>query len=182
VLVVLAIAWVVIRGRRRERPSRRRNRTGLEVAYAGALVVVAAVLIALTFSTEGRIDEPQARAAERVRVIAARWHWRFEYPDRGVVVRGTDERAATLVVPRGRPVAFEGRSEDVIHGFWIPALRFQRQLFDDRTTRWQLTFAAAADSAAPCSFFCGLEHASMRFRVRVLAPAAFAAWAREARR
>ena len=182
VLVTLAIAWAVLRGVRRDRASPRRNNVGVELAYIGALVVVAGVLLALTFRTDERIAGAAAPAAERVRVIGARWHWRFEYPARGIVVRGTDERIPTLVVARGRPVAFEGRSEDVIHGVWIPEMRFQRQVFSDRTTRWRMTFDADVESAAPCSFFCGLGHQSMRFRVRVLAPGAFVAWARRARR
>jgi cytochrome c oxidase subunit II len=181
VVVALAILLALARGLRRTRPSTRRNRTALELGYIGVLVVVAGVLLAFTFRTDQRIVGAAAPGAERVRVIGARWHWSFEYPARGIVVRGTDERIPTLVVPRGRPVAFEGRSEDVIHGFWIPEMRFQREIFSDRTTRWRMTFDTDVDSAAPCSFFCGLAHGSMRFRVRVLAPGAFAAWARRTR-
>ena len=181
-LVCGFIGVAVIRGRRRRAdPSRRRDNLPLEGAYVALLVVITAGLVALTLTVDDRIGEANAdRRGEPVRVLAARWHWRFEYPRRGVVVEGMDERDATLVVPRGVRIHFEGRSLDVIHAFWVPRQRFQRQLFNDRTTRWTMSFGAADDGAAgPCSFFCGLGHPSMGFRIRVLAPAAFDAWARE---
>lgn len=178
-----AILVLVLRGRRRGSPSMRKNNVPLELGYAGVLVVTVGLLLLWTFRTERRIDEPQARPVERVLVLGARWHWRFTYPRYGIVIQGSEERPArtpTLVVPAGQPVAFEARSADVIHGFWIPALRFQRQLFDDRITRFTLVFREDADgNAAPCSFYCGLLHAQMRFRVHVVSPAAYRAWARK---
>lgn len=184
-LVCGAIGFVVLRGRRRRaEPSVRKNNMPLEAAYAVLLALITAGLLTLTLTVDNRISAANAkRGGEQVRVLAAQWHWRFEYPAHGVAVDGTDERDATLVVPRGVPVHFTGRSLDVIHAFWVPRQRFQRQLFNDRVTRWTMTFDAADDQeSAPCSFFCGVGHPSMRFRIRVLEPAAFAAWLRERRR
>jgi cytochrome c oxidase subunit 2 len=179
-VVTLTIVVVVVSGRRRRRdPSARKNDLRLELAYALLLVLVVPVLLVFTYNTESRIDEPQARPVETIRVVAARWTWRFEYPTHGFAQRPTAAGPATLVVPAGEPVAFVGRSDDVIHAFWIPGLRFQRQLFVDHVDRWQLTFRRSmSGESAPCSFYCGLDHYKMRFRVEVLAPDRYAAWVR----
>jgi cytochrome c oxidase subunit 2 len=179
VLVAGAILLLAWRGRRRAVPRRRASYVPLEVTWAIVLVAAAATLVAVSFHGENRIDAAQADATTRVRVVAAKWRWRFEYPDSGVVVQGTEERAPTLTVPARMPVEFEGVSLDVDHAFWIPEMRFQRQLFPDRPTRFAITFPETGVlSSARCSFYCGLRHQDMRFRVEVLEPAEFRAWTR----
>jgi cytochrome c oxidase subunit 2 len=177
-IVCLVIAFVVVRGgRRRSEPSRRKNNLPLEGVYVVLLAVVTAGLLTLTLRTHG--DEVRAvgsSPAERIDVLAAKWNWRFEYPRYGIAQAGTDERAAELVVPRDTPIDFHGRSRDVMHGFWIPDMKFQRELFDDRVSDWRMVFDRDVSGTAPCSFYCGFGHRTMRFRVRVLSPAAFRAW------
>jgi cytochrome c oxidase subunit 2 len=179
------IGFVLIRGRRRHgEPSKRKNNLPLEGIYVAVLAVITAALLTLTLTVDDEISAARAGdGGERIRVLAAQWHWSFEYPEHRVAVVGSDERDAVLVVPRDVPIDFEGRSLDVIHAFWVPRQRFQRELFNDRVTRWTMTFSAADDGeSAPCSFFCGLGHPSMRFRIRVLDRAAFSAWLRERQR
>jgi cytochrome c oxidase subunit 2 len=174
--LILLLAW---RGSRRKEPSHRGNNLPLELAYTVLLVATAAILIAISFRADDR--ERTAQAGERVHidVVAAKWRWRFEYPDDGVVIQGRTGEIPTLVVPADTDVEFDAVSLDVDHGFWIPELRFQRQLFPDRPTRFALTFPEPGVlTSARCSFYCGLRHQDMRFTVRVLEPDAFRAWAR----
>jgi cytochrome c oxidase subunit 2 len=173
---IMLLAW---RGRRRGEPRRRANNVPLEAAYALLLVVTAGILVAVSFRSEDRVGSAEAGARVRINVVAAKWRWRFEYPDDGVVVQGTEERVPTLVVPAGADVEFDAVSLDVDHAFWIPEVRFQRQLFPNRPTRFAITFPEPGVlSSARCSFYCGLQHQDMRFTVRVLEPAAFRQWAR----
>jgi heme/copper-type cytochrome/quinol oxidase subunit 2 len=176
-LFAATILLAVWRGRRRAEPSGRDRNMPLEAVYALVLVVTAAILVTVSFRADDR--ERSARAGERVRihVVAAKWRWRFEYPDDGVVVQGRDGEIPALVVPADTDVEFDAVSLDVDHGFWIPEMRFQRQLFPDRPTRFSLTFPEPGVlSSARCSFFCGLRHQDMRFTVRVLDRDAFRSW------
>jgi cytochrome c oxidase subunit 2 len=173
---ILLFAW---RGHRRAAPRQRANHFALEAAWAILLIAAAATLIVVSFHAENRVGSAEAGATVRIRVVAAKWRWRFEYPGTGAVVQGTEERMPTLVVPAHTDVEFEGVSLDVDHGFWIPEMRFQRQLFPDRPARFAITFPEPGVlSSARCSFFCGLRHQDMRFRVEVLEPADFRAWTR----
>jgi cytochrome c oxidase subunit 2 len=173
--LILLAAW---RGRRRAEPSRRANNVPVEVAYALVLAVTAAVLVAITFRADDRERTAQAGEHVRIHVVAAKWRWRFDYPDEGVVVQGRTGRIPTLVVPADTDVEFDAVSLDVGHAFWIPEMRFQRQLYPRRPTRFALTFPAPGVlTSGRCALFCGLRHQDMRFTVRVLEPAAFRAWA-----
>jgi cytochrome c oxidase subunit 2 len=176
--LVVVLAW---RGSRRKQSSGRASNLALEVGYAVVLIVTAAMLIAISFRGDDRERTAQAVEQVRIHVVAAKWRWRFEYPDDGVVIQGRTGEIPTLVVPAATDVEFDAVSLDVDHGFWIPELRFQRQLFPGRRTRFALTFPKPGVlTSARCSFFCGLHHQDMRFTVRVLEPDAFRAWAREA--
>ena len=176
--LIVLLAW---RGRKRVTPSQRANNPPVEAGYAVVLVVAAAILITVSFRADDRERTAQAGERVRIHVVAAKWRWRFEYPDEGVVVQGRTGSIPTLVVPADTDVAFDAVSLDVGHAFWVPELKFQRQLFPDRPTRFSLTFPEPGVlTSARCSFYCGLHHQDMRFTVRVLEPDAFRAWAQDA--
>jgi cytochrome c oxidase subunit II len=158
VAIMVALVWAV----RSKGADRDENRT-LELLYAGGLTVIAAVLIAFTFRATDRENARAAAPAEVVRVVAGKWEWRFQHASGRVE---TD----VLTVPAGKEIEFRATSVDVIHGFWIPALKFQRQVIPGRTTTFRLRFPRAGwVTSGACSFFCGLEHARMRFSVDVVA-------------
>jgi cytochrome c oxidase subunit 2 len=185
-LVVTALAVLLVRfraGRDPERrPGRRHEAPGLERAYALVLAVVTAGLMVLTFHSQV-LFEGITRAAGRdprsvrVDVIGAQWQWRFRYPGSPVVEQTAPEGTPPeLIVPVGRRVLFHGRSQDVLHDFWIPDLRFQRQVWPDHTERWALVFPHAGRYVGVCAWFCGLYHQSMHFVAVAVAPARFDAW------
>jgi cytochrome c oxidase subunit 2 len=184
-LAVVAIFWLVVayavmRYRRRDdRLPSQRAESKLEYVYAGGLVVVAAVLVALTFHTEDKIDgRASAARSLRVEVVAAQWRWTFRYPDQGITVRSRG--TPTLVVPTGTRIDFTGTSRDVIHAFFIPERRFKMQLFRGGASRWDLEWPEPTEQdglAGECTFYCGLYHARMRFLVRAVPPDRFRDWA-----
>jgi cytochrome c oxidase subunit 2 len=179
VLVTLAVIVFVWRGRRRDAPRGPDENNRLELIYAGLLAVVVAVLLGFTYRA---IDRENARAAGPplvIRVTAAKWDWRFEYPGGHVETGSPNGAPALLTVPAARQVEFEATSVDVIHGFWVPALKFQRQVIPGQTSTFRLVFPRPGfTSSGTCSFFCGLEHARMRFAIRVLSQRDYDAWAR----
>jgi cytochrome c oxidase subunit II len=179
VLVLGAIGLLVWRGRRRARPGGPAERPVAEALYVAGLAAVVAVLCAVTFTGQGRIEAATGKAGLPVQVTAAKWNWRFAYPGTGIAVVGRPGAPATLTVPAGREIRVTATSVDVLHGFWIPDRRFQRILVPGRSARFSLVFPRpGVIQNATCSFFCGLGHSDMRFLVRVLVPADFDAWLR----
>lgn len=161
------VLFCVVRYRRRPDSSRRHRAPVAEALYALLLAAVVVVLVTATFRTERRVDTLGAHPFLTIRVTAFDWQWRFGYPS-GKTVTGTRERQPMLRVPQGTRVRFELTSRDVVHAFWIPALRFKRDAFPKRTTSFDLTFERAGTFAGRCAEFCGLRHSNMGFLVRVV--------------
>jgi cytochrome c oxidase subunit 2 len=193
-IIALTVLSIAVRYRAGRDPDRRPGETvdaqRTEAAYAVGLAIVAGVLIALTFHSQGKVDDLTPAAARdpqavRVDVIGAQWQWRFRYPGRQgepVVEQTAPEGTPPqLVVPVGRRVLFTGRSQDVLHSFWIPDQKFQRQVWPDHTERWALTFPRAGWFTGLCAWFCGLYHQNMHFVVHAVPGAEFDRWLARAR-
>jgi heme/copper-type cytochrome/quinol oxidase subunit 2 len=170
-LTVVALVRGTRRARRTDRPAGdRAEDTRIEGPYVVLLIVVAAALIVISFHHEDRLQAATHRPAPiHVDVLAAKWRWGFSYRGAGVLTEGR------LVVPAGTPIAFTARSEDVLHAFWVPGRRFQRQVFPDRVTAWTLQFPPGVHDGV-CAWFCGLRHDHMDFTVEAVSPAAFRRW------
>ena len=182
VLVVGAIGFAVLRFRRRSDawPVQRHSATRLEAVYVGAVALIVIGLLAATFRTENNEDALAGPVALRIHVTAYQWQWRFGYPG-GVSVSGQSVGSAhptyaTLVVPAGRPVEFDLRSADVLHNFFIPAMRFKRYAFPNVTTRFVLQFARPGRMTGACAQFCGWDLAEIAFAVVILPDARFRSW------
>jgi cytochrome c oxidase subunit II len=179
VIVVGVMAFAVLRGRGGRASFRRSYSNPVESTYALFLACVVAFLLYVTFTAEHRVDTvaDRERPALTVDVVAARWEWEFDYPGYGIVARSGFVGDQPLVVPANRAIRFVLRSQDVIHSFWVPELRFKRDLIPGEPEQVTLTFTQLGRFAGQCAEFCGLRHAEMIFQVRVLTPNAFARWA-----
>jgi cytochrome c oxidase subunit 2 len=182
VLVFGFTALALLRARRRSPgdpvPAQgKADKNALEASYVVLLCLVTAGLVTASFIFFDRLRTAtaattvSANAAHplRVDVDAAKWRWRFVYPRAGV------SSIAQLVVPADRPVRFVARSADVLHDFWVPAARFQKQVWPDRSTTWTLKFTRGTYDGV-CAWFCGLQHDRMRFTVRAVPEAQFRSW------
>jgi cytochrome c oxidase subunit 2 len=190
-IVVLTLLFFLWRYRARRDPARTPGRTVagtfVEGSYVLLLGLITAFLLYWTLSRENRVDAfantPPAATADvpTIDVVAARWTWRFAYRGTGVQqLPPADRGPTTLVVPADTPVRFAARSQDVLHDFWVPDVKFQRQVWPDHVEEWTLAFPPGRHQGI-CAWFCGLDHQNMHFVVDALAPERFAAWLRERR-
>jgi cytochrome c oxidase subunit II len=177
-VLVLVIAFVVVsaalvaaaigfRARPGRRPRPARPHHLVTAVYVAVLAAVAAGLAVMSVRSADGVAAT-SRPALALDVVASQWRWTFIYPD--------GRRARDLVVPVGREVQFRLRSQDVLHGMYIPAVRFKRYAYPDRTNVFELRFDRTGSFLGECSQFCGWNHAYMRFTVRVLSARAYAAW------
>jgi heme/copper-type cytochrome/quinol oxidase subunit 2/peroxiredoxin len=165
--------------RRRVRHDRR------QAATAAALLLV---LLAAAVVVPGRLGRAPATAgppgsptaAPTVEVTAFQFGWRFAYAGTRVVVTGGLGQTAELVVPAGQPVHIRLHSDDVVHSFSVPSLRFERQALPGRVTEFDLTVAEAGTYPGRCGTYCGLAHTEMPFLVRAIPRDGFGRWLREA--
>jgi cytochrome c oxidase subunit 2 len=181
-MIAVAIAYCLLRYRRRppDRAARWHENNRLEGGYALLLAAVVVFLLYLTFTAEHRVDTVSAheRPSVIVDVVGSKWEWTFRYHGYNVTQRSGTVGREPLVVPTGEAVRFNLTSVDVIHGFWIPEVRFKRDVFPGTTQSVTLVFPSAGSFQTGCSEYCGLRHAEMLFDVRAVPSRAFASWAR----
>jgi cytochrome c oxidase subunit 2 len=177
VVIGAFLAMVLIFRRRTRAPADGpREHPVAEGLYALALLAIAVTLVTVTFRAEGREEAADPRPGLAIDATAARWHWRFDYPDAGVVQVGADGRPAELVVPADTTIRFTLRATDVIHSFFVPQLRFKRDMIPGTVQTVDLRFTRAGRLDGACAEFCGLDHAAMVFDVVAMPPDAFASW------
>ena len=176
-LVVLVTAYALLRYTRRPpgQASKRSEANVAEILYAAVIAGFVAVLVYFTFTTEDRVDRVAAHPAVSVRVTAFQWGWRFTY-EGGKSVVGDQNHPPTALVPVGETVKFTGVSQDVVHDFDVPDLRFKADLNPDDLHSWDLVFPHAGAYDGQCSEFCGLHHTDMTFRLRAVSESRFRSW------
>jgi cytochrome c oxidase subunit 2 len=98
-------------------------------------------------------------------------------PDGSVTVRVLANQysftPSCIVVPNGTPVRFRGTAADVVHGFSITQSNVNLMLIPGYISNFRTRFAKAGEHAMPCHEYCGVGHAAMWARVRIVDKAAF---------
>jgi cytochrome c oxidase subunit 2 len=186
VFVVVAglLVWSMIRYRRRggELPRQIHGNTRLELTWTLIPLLLVAVLFVITIQAQNRSLEKSSRPALVVDVTAFQWSWQFAYEGQNVQVVGAPGSEPELVVPVGQPVRIRLSSADVVHSFYVPRTLFKRQAIPGRTSEFDLTFEKVGTYQGHCVQFCGLAHADMLFKVRVVSPGEFQSWLAQASR
>jgi cytochrome c oxidase subunit 2 len=91
--------------------------------------------------------------------------------------RGVDDLVSSvLVLPVGREVDLRLRSLDVIHGFFIPAMRLKQNAVPGLVLHIHFTPIATGTYPILCSQVCGSGHARMQAELHVVSPAVYHDW------
>jgi cytochrome c oxidase subunit 2 len=83
----------------------------------------------------------------------------------------------------GRSVMLEMRSDDVIHAFWIPAMRIKQDVIPGRLTEIRFTPILAGEYPVVCAELCGGGHGQMRVPAGIIVhedETAYNAWLEDA--
>ena len=136
--------------------------------------------------------------AEEVNLTAQKWSWRMTYDNGGESPETTSDLVAEPVpifrIPMGEPIVLKMTSVDVLHSWWMPAMRRKRDVFPNRyTTSWIEVPSLeelqsdpelkVLDDGTPyrdywvfCAEYCGDSHSEMGAIVRAVPPEAYRAW------
>ena len=109
-----------------------------------------------------------------IELTGNQWWWQVQYdnPDASRVLVTANE----IHIPVGRPVMIMGRSNDVIHSFWVPNLNGKRDLIPSRVTTEWIEASQPGIFRGQCAEFCGLQHAHMALWVIAEPETKFNTW------
>jgi cytochrome c oxidase subunit 2 len=173
--VAVVIATVVVAWRFRHRPGNENPRqihgsTALEIGWTVVPALVLAIIAVPTVSTIWTMAREPTGDVLNVTVTGKQWWWQYEY-DKDKVVTANE-----LVIPAGRPVRLELKSDNVIHSFWVPELAGKQDVIPGRRQKLVIEADEPGLFKGQCAEFCGLAHADMRIRVRAVTEADFRNW------
>jgi cytochrome c oxidase subunit 2 len=133
-------------------------------------------------------------APVRVEVTAVQFRWYFRYPgpdgvfgrtdashadaslgdplglDRSDPASADDQLSSVLLLPAGREVELTLRAHDVIHSFFVPALRFKQDAVPGMEIPIHFTPAYTGEYEIQCAELCGTGHHQMNARM-IIVPA-----------
>lgn len=179
VFTLILILWPAIFHRAKaskgEFPKQTQYNVPVEVAYTIIPFIIVAVLFYFTAVKETKIVEKTTNYKHEIKVEGIQWSWQFAYPEAGpkAVVTGTPAQPPTLYVPLGEKVRYTITSNDVVHGFWIPAFMIQMQNLPGVTNYLEFTANKLGTYPGRCNILCGRNHAQMLFTVKVVTPAEY---------
>lgn len=113
----------------------------------------------------------ESEADVTINVVGKQWMWKVQHPD------GTRE-INTLHVPVGEKIMLRLTSQDVIHSFYVPALRLKRDAVPGMYTTAYFKATKTGEYRLFCAEYCGEAHSRMRGRVVLMTPEDYQQWLR----
>jgi cytochrome c oxidase subunit II len=167
-VVGLMLLFIVLYRRRREQAPANvpTHNTLLEVTWTSIPLAVVTGFFVLGFRAFLDFDTPPPNAAV-VEVSARQWGFTFTYPNGAV--------SDALYLRVNEPVVLQLTSQDVLHSFYVPAFRVQRNAVPRRTVTMWVKPTVLGTFHAFCTQYCGDGHSLMTADVLVMDDAAYRA-------
>ena len=193
---VLLVAGIVLR---------REQRARFSPAWRWAATAAVAVLFVwMTIAAEKlwstiRLTRAEPHAVQ-VEVTGVQFQWYFRYPGPDGIYGKTkpelidaaggnplgldpsdprshdDIVSSVLVLPVNQQANLQLRAQDVVHGFFLPAMRVMQNATPGRVSEFHLTPNRTGDYAIVCSQVCGSGHYRMHAVLRVVSAQQFVVW------
>jgi cytochrome c oxidase subunit 2 len=143
--------------------------------YTVVPILVVFGLFAATLVVENK-ETANPKTAVVIDVNAFQWGWKFSYPGTSTVVIGQTTQSPEMVMPVNTNVHINLTSTDVIHGFYVKAFNFSRYALPGVLNQFTFRAVNTGTYFGQCTQLCGLYHALMWFRVKVVTPDQYSAW------
>jgi cytochrome c oxidase subunit II len=110
---------------------------------------------------------------EQIDVTAKQWSWVFHYPDRDIT-------STELHLPVDRRIHLVLRSEDVLHGFYVPAFRLKQDIVPNHAIDFEFTPTRIGKYRLRDSMFSGTYFAANQADVVVQPVETYQQWLSDA--
>lgn len=201
-LVIAAVVFVAVEGvlvyvlfrfrkRNDELPAQTHGSTVLEFVWTGIPVLIVIALFTYSFIVLRDVENEAAAEDMTIEVNGFQFQWEFTYQlndlgvntdpaSEGVInIIGTAADEPTLVIPIDEPIEFRLLSNDVIHSFYIRDFLYKLDVVPGRDNRFVITARETGEYFGQCAELCGLNHALMRFKLKVVTRDEFDLWVAE---
>jgi len=202
ILSQVGLAWAIWRYRDRGQPVKfTRGNNTMEVLWTLATFIMFVGLGVMAKNAWAEVHFREAApGALPIEITAQQFAWNFRYPgpdgkfgrtDPSLVSASSgnpvgldlndpaakdDVVVPVLVVPVGREVELQLRSQDVIHSFYVRELRLKQDLVPGMLIPIHFTANQIGEYEIACAELCGLGHYRMRSCMQVVSPEDYDKW------
>ncbi len=171
-LVTFIMLFCIVRFRRGAKVNRSNPSTGnlyLELTWSIIPMILGLFIYAWSCKPYAEVYSPP-HGCNNIFLIGKRWMWHFQHTRSGI--RENNQ----LHLEVGKPVKVTMISQDVIHGFYVPAFRVKRDCLPGRYNTVWFTPTRVGKYYLFCSEYCGTNHSEMGGYVYVMTPQDYAKW------
>jgi cytochrome c oxidase subunit 2 len=185
VWIAVMVAMVTFMIRYRTRPGRKaeyiEGNSRLEILWTTATAVILVVLAFMSRSTWADIKEHGPAGQVFYAVASKQFNWEITYPGPDGKLGTKDDVTVEneFHVPVNTVVRFDLTSKDVIHSFFVPALRLKQDSVPGRVIKVWFEAREVGTWEIPCAELCGFGHSGMKGSLVVDTPEAYAKWIKD---
>jgi cytochrome c oxidase subunit II len=110
---------------------------------------------------------------EKIEVVARQWAWEFHYPQQNIT-------STELHLPNNQRIKLVLKSEDVLHGFYVPAFRVKQDIIPNRSIDFEFTPIKEGRYRLRDSQYSGTYFATMQTDVVVESESDYQRWLEKA--
>jgi cytochrome c oxidase subunit 2 len=183
---LVMIAMVVFMFQYRHRPGRKatyiEGNPRLEVFWTAATTVILVVLALMSRSTWADIKENGPAGEVFYKVAGKQFNWEITYPGPDGKIGTADDYVIDndLHVPVNKVVRIDLEAKDVIHSFFVPAMRLKQDAVPGRKINVWFEAIETGQWEIPCAELCGFGHSGMKGTLFVQSEADYNAWLKQA--
>lgn len=183
--ILVTVLMVVFLIKYREQPGRRaiysHGNTTLEIIWTIIPAVILIVLAFMSASSWAKIKRQVPSTDFEVGITAKQFNWEVSYPGPDGKLGSDDDIKFDndLHVPVNKPIRLTLASNDVIHSFFIPNMRFKQDAVPGRRIPAWFEATKPGKYELPCAELCGFGHSGMKGWLYVHTPEEYKKWADE---
>ena len=170
-IVAGMVIFLAVRYRRGNNVDRTRplgHNTLLELTWSVIPLVLAVGVFVWSTKLYSEVYAVPGNAKE-IFIIGKQWMWHLQHENG---IRENNE----LHIPVDEPVKFTMISQDVIHAFYVPEFRIQRQVQPGEYTSFWVKPTKVGKYHLFCNMYCGTQHSEMGGWVYVQSKADYQRW------
>ncbi|MEO1373611.1 MAG: cytochrome c oxidase subunit II [Cyanobacteria bacterium J06635_10] len=118
-------------------------------------------------------EAPATANSDKIQVISKQWSWSFNYPEQNI-------SSTELHLPVNKRAYLTLESQDVLHGFYIPAFRVKQDVIPGETINFEFTPILEGKYRLRDSQYSGTYFAAMQTDVVVESEEKYNQWLKEA--
>lgn len=163
VLIVGFMVYFAVKYRRKknaEKPPHISGNTALEIIWSVIPTILFVIIFVWGFLGWVQLNVVPQGALE-IHVTGKKWDWLFTDMKSG-------SETTDLIVPVNTPVKLTMTSTDVLHGFYVPDFRINRDVLPTQYTVLWFQAPELGTHAILCTQYCGTKHSQMVRYVKVV--------------